>query len=278
MPTTSGVPQFRSMLFVPADRGARVAGAPKFGPDCVIVDLEDAVSPDRKAEARKAAGVALGGYRIPFFVRVNAVGTPWFADDIRFAGEVGASGVVLPKLEDPEVVRTTSELLNGGPVEIVPLIETAAGVQHAFTIFAASPRVKRFIFGAYDYLRDMNVERSADGVELSYARGALAVAGRAARCQAIDSPLASLRDDVALRLDCIQGRRLGFSGKGAIHPEQISTIHDVFSPQPSEVARARRIVDAFDAAGTGVISFEGEMLDKAVVDRYRSLLEFARTR
>jgi citrate lyase subunit beta / citryl-CoA lyase len=273
------------MLFVPGDRPERVARAWRCQPDAVIVDFEDSVRPEQKQAARDGvADVLRASYPVPLFIRVNSVDSEWFVDDVLFAIDVKATGVMVPKAEDPaSVMELCSHLeraeTNGAlasPSEIVPLIETARGVTRILDILAATVRVRRFMFGAYDYVRDMQVERSADGIELLYPRSALAVAGRAAGCQAIDSPFGILNDEQALKLDCQVGRRVGLTGKGAIHPSQIPIIHELFLPNPAEIAKARRLVDAFDAAGTGAMLVEGELLDKAIVERYRNLLAHTR--
>ena len=273
------------MLFVPGDRPDRVARAWRWQPDAVIVDFEDFVRPGEKQAARNGvADILRAGYPIPFFIRVNSADSEWFFDDVRLAIDVRAAGVMLPKAENATSIidlcnfltRAETKSSLASPIEIVPLIETARGVARIFDILAATVRIRRFMFGAYDYILDMQVARSADGMELLYPRSALAIAGRALGCQAIDSPFAILNDEQALKLDCQAGKRVGLTGKGAIHPNQISVINELFVPSPVEIARAQRLVDAFDAARSGAIVVDGELLDKATVERYRNLLARAR--
>ena len=273
--------EFRSMLFVPGDRPDRVARAAQYGPDAVVVDFEDAVRPEQKLAARRgAADVLRKGYSVPLYIRVNAPGSDWYWDDVQLAVDVCAAGIMVPKAEDATALaelsdhldRMDTRLAQAGSLEIVPLIETARGVARILDILAASARIHRCMFGAYDYVRDMQLERTAEGMELIYPRSALAVAGRASNCQTIDSPFAIVNDQSSLKLDCLAGKRTGLTGKGAIHPNQIPTIHEVFTPSESQIAAARRMVEAFDASGTGAVLVDGEMLDKATVDHYRNLL------
>jgi citrate lyase subunit beta/citryl-CoA lyase len=164
-----------------------------------------------------------------------------------------------------------------GSIRVVPSIESARGLLQSHAIAASTDRVTALLFGAEDYARDLGLpaEREAEAAELLYARSALVVAAVAARRQAIDGIWPDVTDEDGLRRDAMQARRLGFTGKSLIHPGQIETINDVFSPSAAEVAYARRVIDAFEAGqlkGLGAVALDGKLLDQPIVERARRTL------
>ncbi len=212
------------------------------------------------------------------FVRVNSFGSEWFDDDLAFVtGLAHIDGVVLPKAESVVAVTTVAKAM--GSRAVVPLLETARGILNARKLAAASAMVPAVLFGAEDLTAEIGVPRTIDGDELIFARSQVVLAAVAAGVQAIDAVFVDVASASDLRRDAERARALGFSGKMAIHPNQIAVIHDVFSPSEAEVAAAKRIVDAYEAAeahGEGVLRLDNKMIDAPIVARARRLL--ARTR
>lgn len=289
------MPVLRSLLFVPAHRPRmvqRALGLGDFAPgalDIAILDLEDGVPPDEKDRARAATASALGvasnGAGPARFVRVNR-GAAARDADLAAVLRRGLEGIVLPKIDRPEEVDALARDLDEredaagiprGSIRIVPSIESARGLLAAQAIASCSDRVIALLFGAEDFARDLGLpaERQAEAAELLYARSAVVVAAVAARRSAVDGIWPDVNDEVGLRRDAVQARRLGFNGKSAIHPGQIETINEVFSPSPAELSHARRVIAAFDEArskGLGAVALEGKMLDEPIVDRARRTL------
>ena len=278
--------RLRSVLFVPGTRADRFSRALAAGADAVVFDLEDSVEPGRKDDARGSigeffavsAGSRAGSLR---FVRVNGASSAWWADDVRFVrGVPGVDAVVLPKAESPDQVTATAASATGAAaVPVLPLLETPRGILHAAAIAAAAADVPALLFGAEDLTAALGVPRSIDGEELLFARSQVVLAAASAGADAVDAVFTDIASTDGLRRDALRARGLGFHGKMAIHPDQIATIHDVFTPTAAELARARRVVDAYDAAlgaGSGVIRLDDQMVDVPVATRARKLLELAK--
>jgi citrate lyase subunit beta/citryl-CoA lyase len=248
--------------------------------DAAIFDLEDAVSLEDKETGRIIARdyVKLIKQRgIQTFVRVNSLTTGLTTEDLESIIVQGLDGVMLAKTEIGSDVAELSRMLDKVEkqagitrknTKLLPLIESAKGVINTFQIASSSRRVIAVAFGAGDYCRDLGRDISTvskDEIELLYARSTIVNMSRAAGVQAIDTPfLGSLTDQEAFHREVKLGVQLGFKGKQCIHPSQIETVNDMFSRTQEEVARAKRIVQAFENAhtkGPGVISFEGKMVD-----------------
>ncbi|MFE4963815.1 HpcH/HpaI aldolase/citrate lyase family protein [Streptomyces sp. NPDC056660] len=250
----------RSLLFVPGDRPDRFAKAAASGADLVVLDLEDAVAPERKATAREFVRDWLAGGRAAL-VRINAHGTPWYEDDLAMAQDAGAP-LMVPKAEDPE-------RLAGHRTVQVPLIETALGVLRARELCAV-PGVVRPAFGSIDLAAQLAVN-PADREALHHARATLVLAAAAASvAPPVDGVTTAVNDTEAARDDTVYAARLGFSGKLCVHPGQVAVVHEALAPTPGEVRWAREVVEA--AAGNTVAVLGGNMIDKPVVDRARRLL------
>jgi citrate lyase subunit beta/citryl-CoA lyase len=263
-----------SWLFVPGSRPERFDKAARAGADQVVVDLEDAVAPARKASARDEVARWLGG-AVHAWVRVNARGTPWHEDDLgALAGRPGLRGVMVPKAEDPAALDGIArELPPGTPV--IALVETAVGVRDAAAV-AACPAVRGLAFGSIDFALDVDAAESDEA--LLFARSALVVAARAASLPApIDGVTVETTDAAAIGRDAARARRLGFGGKLCIHPAQVEPVNSAFSPDPADVEWARRVlaVAARHAAGAhaeGAFDLDGEMIDAPVLERARRLV------
>jgi citrate lyase subunit beta/citryl-CoA lyase len=280
----------RSLLFMPGHRARFYEKLAEFRPDAVIVDLEDAVPPAEKALARSMVRERLGGpllAGLQVFVRVNAVDTLYFRDDVRGVVADGLDGIFVPKASSAEQLHEANMLLaqaeqrlgmGMGAVRIVPIVESVRGVLNARELAIASPRVMALAFGAEDFCLDLGVERSPDGVETRYPRAQVALAAHGAGRLAIDTPWTAIDDAAGLLREAIEGRQLGYVAKQAIHPSQLPTIHTVFAPSADEIAWARRVVAAFDEAiaqGTGAINLDGKLIDVPMVERARRVLERA---
>lgn len=278
---------FRSMLFTPGNRLDLVAKALRSGTDAVIVDLEDAVPVDSKAQAREHL-TELPASGVPVFVRVNGGDTEFLWPDVVAAGRAGVAGVVLPKADDPDLLRRIDGALTAlevdagrepGATTLVPLIESSLGVTRAGELLTSSPRIRSVLFGSGeqgDLVVDLGCEWTPEGTGLLTARSLVLLAARAAGIeQPMDAVFMDFRNLDALRVECELARRVGYVGKVAIHPAQVPVIHEVFTPSPGEVDYERRLLETFEAAvhdGSASINVDGRMVDYAVARRARSVL------
>lgn len=281
----------RSVMTVPVIVQRFVEKAPTAAADVVCLDLEDSVPPGEKEKARTLAAQAIdamppGPYQV--YVRVNGIASGLTAADLAAVVRPGLHGIVLSKTDSPSDVSgvdaVLSELerevgLERGSVNIVPLIETAKGVVHAYDICCASGRVVAAIFGAEDYATDMGIQRTPEGREIEWARNQVAVACRAAGVIAIDTPDPGYTDASRLEREMQFARSIGYRGKLVIHPAQVAIANRVFRPSERELAEARDIVAAFEreglARGRAAISVGGKMIDTPIYLRARRLLESA---
>jgi citrate lyase subunit beta/citryl-CoA lyase len=242
-------------------------------PDAVIVDLEDAVAPSAKEQARDTAMCALAAERPGadrVLLRINGVGTPWYVADVTAAAAaIGAGhldGVVLPKYERPAELAQLWAALPAGALVIVGL-ESALGVADARTLLAERPDAA--YFGAEDYIADLGGRRTRAGTEVLYARSQVCLAARLAGVAALDQVVAAVHDAEAFRADAEQARELGFPGKICLHPIQVGIAHEVFTPSDAELAHASAVLEAA-AAGVGLV--DGQMVDAVHVTMARATL------
>ncbi|GAA1501919.1 CoA ester lyase [Dactylosporangium maewongense] len=255
------------VLFVPGGRPERFDRAAGTGAP-VVIDLEDAVAPQDKATARSAALAWLAAGN-PAAVRINAIGTEWHADDVAALSTVDAA-VMLPKAEDPSAIEDLTGRLGSTPA-VIALVETAAGVLDAARI-ARVPGVARLAFGHLDLAAQLGVD-PADRSALATCRHTLVLASAAAGLPGpIDGVTTDLSDDALLADDVTYARGLGFTGKLCIHPRQVPLVRAAFRPSADETAWATRIVAAA-AAGGAVVTVDGRMVDRPVVERARRVLE-----
>ena len=263
----------RTWLFVPALRAPEwLPKAVATGADAIIVDLEDATAPDEKDRARDVVrGLQLGGDRPWMFVRVNPTPDGRFLADVAVAVQAGASGIVLPKGSHPEdVTRVPADVQ-----AILVQIETARGVLRALDLAEADPRVIGLGFGAEDLSADLGVARTREIGEFPTARSLVGLAAAAAGVSAIDTPWFDLGDAEGAGREARAARQLGFSGKFIIHPSHVAAVNEAFVPTDDEAMRAKRIIEAFDAAvetGSGVAKLDGRMIDMPVVVSARRVL------
>ncbi len=274
--------RLRSALYAPASRPELLPKLPRSGPDGVIIDLEDAVAPSGKAQARPVAAAAARELRsahpdLAIFVRVNAVDTEWFEDDMVEALVPELTGVVVPMLESAAAVQLVAERLESiGPLGVMVGLETVAGVEYAAEVLR--PPVIAAYFGAEDYVADLGGVRTPENLEVLYARSRVAMACRLAGVVALDQVVVKLRDEDVFVSDATQGRSLGYKGKLCIHPAQVPWANRVFTPSPEEVDRARRMLALYtetQRTGAGAVSFEGQMIDEPLARQARALLAAA---
>jgi len=254
----------RSCLFVPGNRPERFAKACSSGADAVIIDLEDAVPPGERSAARANAAGWISPEH-PVLIRVNGAGTEWFRDDISICTIPGVAGVVLPKAERVEDIQ-----LIGKPV--LPLIETARGFWNVSAL-AHAPNVQRLMFGSIDFQLDLGIQ--GEGEELLYFRSQLVLVSRVAGLPApVDGITTTFDSPEPVRADTLRARRLGFGGKLCIHPKQITPVHECFRPSAEETAWAQRVVEATSKTDGEAISLDGEMIDRPVLARARTILRY----
>jgi citrate lyase subunit beta / citryl-CoA lyase len=289
----------RSVLAVPASNLEMARKALASAADAVFLDLEDAVIPDEKAGAR---GKIVGALREldwrdrPTLYRANALDTPYFYRDvIEVAEEAGGrlDSIIIPKVQRPEDLHVAATLLSqiemtvgveAGKVKLEAQIESAAGLANIDGIARATDRLEALHFGPGDFAASLRMPYRSIGVmdewdeaypghRFHYAMQRIVVAARAAGLRAVDGPLADYRDEEGLRESCLLARSLGFDGKWCIHPAQIPIVNEVFSPTDEEIAWAKKVVEAYEEAGTGAISVDGQMIDAASIKMARSTLD-----
>ena len=260
----------RSYLFAPGHNAKLLAKVFDAGADAVMLDLEDAVPPDAQGH-RATTWSPRCSSTIRAWVRVNAAGTDWCAADLEAVGAV-AHGIRIPKAESPDDVRWVAERAPGKP--IICAIESARGVLAAHDI-ARVPGVRHLAMGGVDLQRDLHAGNG--NLQTLYARSHLVIASRAAGIEPpIDSVYPQLDDETGLREQAEFAWSLGFFGKSAIHPRQLTVLHEVFTPSDEEIAWAQEVVAAFDSAGGAALRLpSGEFVDLPVADRAKRVLELA---
>lgn len=258
----------RSLLFVPGDRPERFGKARAAGADAVIVDLEDAVAPERKPVAREALAAARSPGE-PLLVRVNGTETDSFEADATLCRHPGVAGVLLPKTESPDDVAQLVAL--GVTAPVLPIVETARGYRQAEAI-AAAPGVMRLVFGTLDFQLDLDLADD-DGDQLLFFRSGLVLASRlGGLAPPVDGVTVDIGDDERLHADVARGRRLGFGGKLCIHPRQVTAVNEGFGPSADEIDWARRVLAAVEESGRHAVAVDGRMVDAPVIERARRVL------
>ncbi|RDK03618.1 HpcH/HpaI aldolase/citrate lyase family protein [Paraburkholderia lacunae] len=264
-------PQHRSFLFVAGSQPDRFSKALASRADAVIVDLEDAVAPEAKAQARRAVAEWVSPER-PVLIRVNARNTPWFAEDAQLLKLRGVAGVILPKAESAsDVVALISATRTKTPV--FPLIETAQGMWNALEV-AKAPFVQQLMFGTLDFIADMGM--ASDGYELDTFRARLVMISRIAGIlPPVDGVTPSIDDTERLTAETKKGKRWGFGGKLCIHPKQIPAVNACYTPSDSEIAWAQRVLDESAKANGAAVSVDGKMVDRPVVLQAQRVMNLA---
>ena len=275
-------------MFVPGNRDRFVQKAKASVADAILLDLEDGVLPDEKAEARRAVAIALsetwtGPAR---YVRVNALSTPWLTADLDAVIIPGIEGICLTKvLTADDILNVSSQMkklelqrgIKPGSVKILAAIESAKGLINAYTVASADPRLSGLIFGAEDYALDLGLgaRREKEAAELIHARSSIVVAATAAQILSVDGVFPDLNNPQGLLDEVRQARRLGFTSKSTFNPRQIEVINEEFAPKPGEIEYARQIAVGFreaEARGDASVAIGGQLVDRPIVLRALRML------
>ncbi|HKE73446.1 MAG TPA: CoA ester lyase [Acidimicrobiales bacterium] len=275
----------RSVLYMPGANARALEKAETLPADALILDLEDAVAPDAKAEARdrvcEAAASGRYGAR-EVAIRVNSAGTPWHDDDLRAAAAAGPAAVVVPKVDAASTVHAIEKALDaGGAPErtaIWAMLETPVAMLHAEEICAASERLNVLVMGTNDLAKELRAEHVAGRAPLLAGLGLCLLAARATGKVILDGVYNDIKDVEGFEAECLQGRQMGFDGKTLIHPSQLEPCNRVFAPAPEDVERSQRIIEAFEQAeaeGRGVVTVDGRMIENLHVEQARRTLALA---
>ncbi|MFA6467422.1 MAG: citrate lyase acyl carrier protein [Bacteroidota bacterium] len=277
----------RSRLYLPGNEPHYFLNAGLHKPDCIILDLEDSVAPSEKDTARILVRNAL--MNVDFgasekMVRINPF--PMGLEDLRMVVPHNVQVILIPKCESAEQIieidAAIDLLLSRNAIKrnlfLLPIIESALGVERAYAIASASTWICALSIGLEDYTADIGVARTKTGKESLFARSAVINAAKAAGIQALDSVFSDVNDDEGLRSSVIEAKAIGFDGKGCIHPRQIPIVHEAFSPTADEINYAQRVLEAFALAqknGSGVVALGSKMIDAPVVKRAHRTLALA---
>ena len=280
----------RSMLFLPGNTPNMLINGGCLGADAVIFDLEDAVSPAEKDSARILVRNTMRymDFRgCEIIVRINSVDTPYWKKDLDAIMVHKPSLILLPKTSSAADALTADAYMTEveqrlgmevGTVGLMPLIETALGVENAFAIATSCARLKALFLGAEDLTADMRCKRTKEGREIEYARTRLVMAARAAGVDVYDTPFTDVNDDEGALADALYAKALGFSGKSSISPRHVSVINRVFSPSQADIDYAYEVMDCIAKAkeqGKGAVSLRGKMIDAPIVTRAEQTIAMA---
>jgi len=281
----------RSMLFIPGNTPNLLINGNSLGADFVIFDLEDAIAPDEKDSARILVRNTLQymDFRgVGTIVRINPIDTDYWKSDVDEMLKHAPDLIMLPKagckediyIADAYVSEVEGRLgLEQGAVGIIALIETAKGIENAYTIACASSRVEALLLGAEDLTAELKCARTKEGHEIEYARNRLVTAARAAGIDVYDTPFTDVEDDEGMRSDAALAKALGFDGKAAISPRHLAAINEAFSPSREDIEYAYEVMDAIRQAaeqGKGVAALRGKMIDAPIVSRARQTIAMAK--
>jgi len=277
----------RSLLFVPGNNARFIEKAKILTADIICFDLEDSVPTEEKKSARNLIKNVLTNrsqYRAEVYVRTNSPTSGMILADLAEIVQKGIDGIVIPKVNDANEITKIEKILISlekkrklKPIELMPSIESAAGVVNAYRIASSSERVSALVFGVFDLLNDLGVEYTKQAEGARYSRSKIPIDAKAAGKYAIDAIWQDLNDTVGLKQDCLVARNLGYSGKSIIHPDQIEATHRVFHPTPTEIEWAKKVIEAYSLAKKkkkGATKIDGKMIDEVHVKRAKTLLDF----
>ena len=273
----------RSLLFMPGSNARALEKARTLPADGIILDLEDSVAPDAKRAARDqiAQAIAAGGFgRREVLIRVNALDSPWWIDDVTMAGNARPDGIVVPKISSVEDLSAVADRLNANhadkSIKVWAMIETARAVLHAEELAAASQdagmRLAGFVFGPNDISRETRIRMQPGRAAMLPMITHCILASRLHGLEMLDGPYSDIGNPSGFAEECAQGRDLGFDGKTLIHPGQIDACNAIFTPPSEEVAQARKIIAAFEQpenVARGAIQLDGRMVERLHADMAR---------
>lgn len=277
---------FRSLIFVPGNNPRFLEKSKTIQADIVCFDLEDSVPDAQKANARKLIKSALKSrrsYASSIFVRTNSPTSGKISSDLEAIIQKGIDGIVIPKVNNTDALKKIEKTMSRleakrklKPIQIIPSIESAAGVVNAFAIASFGARVVALVFGVFDLLNDLGVEYTKDSDGAKYSRRKISVDAHAAGVPIIDAIWQDLSDSKGFQKDCKAGKSLGYSGKSIIHPDQISVVHKLFHPNKSEILWARKVCKTYlesTKKGRGATTVDGKMIDEAHYKQAKAILE-----
>lgn len=280
----------RSMLFLPGNTPNIIVNGEILGADAVILDLEDAVAPAEKDSARILVRNALkymGFGACKVIVRINSTDTDFWKKDLDAIIPARPDMIMPPKVScaadvqqvDQYITELEAKLgMEKNSVSLIPLIETALGVENAFLIASASKRVQAIFLGGEDLTADLRCKRTKEGNEINYARCRMVCAARAAGVEVYDTPFTDVNDDEGIYTDAQYAKSLGFTGKSSISPRHVKAINEVFSPSMKDIDYAYEVMEAIRMAkeqGKGAVALRGKMIDAPIVARARQTIEMA---
>jgi citrate lyase subunit beta / citryl-CoA lyase len=280
----------RTILFMPGNNPGMLINAGILGADSVILDLEDAVSLTEKDSARVLVREAIKNMdysNVEVVVRINPLDTEYGLPDVYMIGRVKPDAIMLPKADEEQVMALHEALskieneegFEEGSIKITPIIETAFGLENVYNIIRASKRITAVLLGAEDLTADLGIKRTKEGEEIFYARNKVATACKALKVDSIDTPFTDTNDYEGLARDTAKAKSIGMTGKAAINPRQIDTIHSVLAPTEADIKHSIRILDAMEEAkkeGKGVFSLDGKMVDAPIINRAVRNVELAK--
>jgi len=278
-------------LYVPGNNPNMMADCMIYGADVILFDLEDSVPLQEKDAARYLVEYALRYLdfsNTEVAIRINGMDTPYWEEDIKKIIPEKPDMIRLPKAETKEQIKRLNEEISKieeksgikvGNTKIMVSIESAKGLKNAYDIATASIRLQAIAIGGEDFTADLGVKRTREGNELLVARGELVLAAKAAKVDVIDSVFSDVNDEEGFRMETEKAKAMGFTGKSVINPRQIPIVHDVFKPTEEEIQEAIKITQVIEEAkkkGSGVISLNGKMVDKPIVEKAERVLELAK--
>lgn len=280
----------RTMLFMPGNNPGMLQNAGILGADSIILDLEDAVSLTEKDSARILVREAIKNVDysdVEVVVRVNPLTTEYAREDIDVIARVKPDALMIPKATEEELMEINSMLdkieeeegFEKESIKLIPLVESAYGVENVYNIIKASKRIVGILLGGEDLTSDLGIKRTKEGEEIFYARNKVAVACKAMKVDAIDTPFTDTNDFEGLEKDTRKAKSLGMTGKASINPRQIDTIHSVYAPTKEEIRHAERVLEAMEEAkreGKGVFSLDGKMVDAPIINRAKTTIDLAK--
>lgn len=280
----------RTMLFMPGNNPGMLQNAGILGADSIILDLEDAVSLTEKDSARILVREAIKNIDysdVEVVVRVNPLTTEYAREDIDVIARVKPDALMIPKATEEELIEINSMLdkieeeegFERESIKLIPLVESAYGVENVYNIIKASKRIVGILLGGEDLTSDLGIKRTKEGEEIFYARNKVAVACKAMKVDAIDTPFTDTNDFEGLEKDTRKAKSLGMTGKASINPRQIDTIHSVYAPTKEEIRHAERVLEAMEEAkreGKGVFSLDGKMVDAPIINRAKTTIDLAK--
>jgi len=274
----------RSVLYMPGANTRALEKAKSLPADSLILDLEDAVAPDAKAQARENIRTALDtgfGHR-EAVVRINGLNTQWGLDDLKAFADTKADAILLPKVESASQIQKVASLLKqfnpANTMKIWAMIETPLAIFHLPEIASSHPMLEALVLGTSDLVKDLHARHTPSRVETQTALSLSVLAARAHQLCVLDGVHLTLEDEEGLKQSCVQGRDMGFDGKTLIHPSQIAFANEIFGPSSEEIEEAKQRINAYDAAissGAGIVLLNGKLVEELHIQDAKRILALA---